>query len=198
MRSLIGSVVFLFVFALIAVAYAADPDLVELAKKEKARRAAAGTHKTFTNKDIEAYKAKNKEKNGKTADPSSETMEEPQTQTSTAEADEPPQEGQDPEFDYDKEKTYWRGRYTEIRDRIDKAQKEIDRLAPIVDQLKNTYIKSDDPKDVMRLQTEVEAKTSELENAKIDLDQANTAMEDLQEDGRKAGALPGWFRDQER
>lgn len=174
------------------VVHATDPDLVELSKKEKARRAQTGAHKTFTNKDIEAFKAKNKQ-GGKNASSSTKAVNQPQTQEETSE-DTSSEDA--PVYDFDKEEVYWRGRYQEAKARIEKAQKEVDRLQPIVDQLKQTYVESKDPTVVTQFQDAVERRTEELESAKKELEAAQQGMDDLEEEGRKAGALPGWFRDQ--
>jgi hypothetical protein len=182
-----------FTLLLAPVVHTGDSDLVELSKKEKAKRAQTGDpHKVFTNKDIEAFKAKNKQTGGKSASSSStlKAEEQPQTQAETSYEDAPP------EFDYDKEKIYWRGRYEEAKARIEKAQKDVDRLQPIVKQLQLTYVDSKDPSVMIQFQDEVERKLSELQSAKKELDDAEKGMEELWEEGRKAGALPGWFRDE--
>lgn len=179
-----------FALFLAPVVHTEDSDLVELSKKEKAKRAqSGGAHKVFTNKDIEAFKAKNKPTNAKRSSSSStlKVEEEPQTQV---------EEEAPPEFDYDKEKIYWRGRYGEAKARIERAQDEVDRLQPIVDQLKQTYVDSKDPGVMTQFQEDVERKTAELQAAKKELEAARQGMEDLEEEGRKAGALPGWFRDE--
>lgn len=178
-----------FALLLATVVHASDPDLVELSKKEKAKRAQSGTHRVFTNKDIEAFKAKNKDATSKSSTPAPviTTEEQPQTEST---------EETDPLADYDKEKAYWRGRYEEAKARIQKAQDEVDRLQPIVDQLKQTFIQSKDPAVLAQFQDQVDKKTAELQAAQKELAAAQQGMEDLEDEGHKAGALPGWFRDE--
>lgn len=189
---IVWSFALFFLVMAIGILFATDSDVVDAAKKEKERRSqVTAPHKTFTNKDIEAFKAKNKDKTPK----SSTTTKQAQTQTQTNATSDDEDAEEDPYADYEQQKAYWTGRYAEIRDKIKSAEADVDRLTPIVDALKSTYVKGNDTQQIMRLQAEVDEKDALLQAAKKTLDEANQELEDLEEEGRKAGALPGWFRD---
>ena len=167
----------------VGVSLAAD-SLAELAKKEKERRAKMKATKTFTNQDIEDYKAKHPtpgsgyEGSGKTEG------------TETAKNE----EGK--EKDKTNSEEYWRGRYQETNDRVKGAQEKSDGLQSDINALtRSFYAEGDGVAQRGQIEAERNQRLEDLEAAKKELEEAKQAEEDLQEEARRAGAPPGWLRD---
>ena len=171
------------VFSVVILLQADDSPVVQAAKTEKARRKTIPhAHRTFTNKDIRAFKIKHNL-------PDNPADSETQTQSA-------PAEDQDPEMDQmDQQEKYWRNRFQQVQNRILQAHDQIDLLhTQINDQEKYFYTLPDgDQKQQVMLQ--INELTHQLQKAQDELNEANQALDDLQEEGRLAGALPGWLRE---
>lgn len=79
-----------------------------------------------------------------------------------------------------KDEAYWRGRMKEARDKVAKLKEKVDELDRITQQ------------DLVSTSKWV----AELGKAREELAAAERAIGDLEEEGRRAGALPGWLREQ--
>jgi hypothetical protein len=158
-----------------------DSPAVQAAKRERERRAKIKSVRVFTNKDIQEYLAKHKsipaEEQADVDDSA------PQTQTS---------ETVDP---YEKEEQYWRSRYRDAAARITAAKDKINQLQAEADDLTRAFYATADPHKREEINDERNKRLEDMDLAKGELDEANVALDALQEEGRKAGALPGWFRD---
>jgi chromosome segregation ATPase len=179
-----GPLVVLFLGSLIAAVFVAAEDsaLVKAAKEEKARRAQVGpAKKTFTNKDIQAYLAKHK----------SPPPRYPQSQTQTA----PEEQEPDILLRFKEKEEYWRGRYKEVAAQINDAQKKVDTLTVKLKDLNNKATGMPGSFQIAMIGQDIQITKDQLEQAKTELGEANQKLEDLMDEGRKDGALPGWFRD---
>ncbi|HET6266828.1 MAG TPA: hypothetical protein VFG11_03855 [Acidobacteriota bacterium] len=179
-----GPLIVLVLGSLIVAVFVAAEDsaLVKAAKEEKARRAAAGpAKKSFTNKDIQAYLAKHK------SPPSRST----QSQTQTA----PDEQEPDILVRFKEKEEYWRGRYREVAVGITDAQKKVDALKAKLKDLHNKATGMPGSFQIAMIAQDIQIAKDQLNEAQADLDAANQKLEDLMDEGRKDGALPGWFRD---
>jgi len=179
-----GPLIALVLGSLIAAVFVAAEDsaLVKASKEEKARRAAAGpAKKSFTNKDIQAYLAKHKS-------PASRS---PQTQTQTA----PDEQEPDILVRFREKEEYWRGRYKEVATEITDAQKKVDVINAKLKDLNNKATGMPGSFQVAMIGQDIQTTKDELNQANDELAAANQKLEDLMDEGRKDGALPGWFRD---
>ena len=179
MRSLF---LFLFPFLALSILCFAEDDspAVQAAKRERERRAKITSVRVFTNKDIQEYLEKHKSIPGVES-----VVEEPAPQTQTSEAVDP----------YEKEEQYWRGRYRTAAGRITAAKDKINQLQAEADDLTRAFYATPDAAKREEINDERNKLLEDMELVKDELDQANVALEELQEEARKAGAFPGWLRD---
>jgi hypothetical protein len=165
-----------------------DSALVKAAKKERERRdklkTSAKPTKSFTNQDIEAFKAKNKdadrsstEGEDSTGEDTSMTPEE--TTTSNADA---------------QTEQKWRDRSHEAVERVKSAEEKIEKLQTDVNALTQAfYAESDGVAQRGQIEAQRNTRLDELEAAKKELEDAKAAQENLQDEARREGALPGWI-----
>jgi hypothetical protein len=185
---LLFSLVFVF---LVAQAFAEDSALVEAAKKEKARRAELKKPaKVLTNQDIEKFKEKNPGAEG-------------QAQTSTAaETNQPDQEANQQEKQTEKkvplynDEKYWRDRAQGLSDQISELEKRTQELQSDINALWMAGTASDNGQQTVLIGSQRAERMEELKQAQQQLDAARQAQENLQEEARKEGALPGWVTPQ--
>jgi DNA repair exonuclease SbcCD ATPase subunit len=167
-----------------------DSPLMEAAKKERERReklkASTKETKTFTNQDIEDFKAKNKDadKSGEgeeaTADDTSGTSEETTTSNSDAQNEQK-----------------WRDKSHEAVERVKDAEEKIQKLQTDINALTQAfYAESDGVAQRGQIEDQRNTRLNELEAAKKELENAKQAQEDLQDQARREGALPGWIEQQ--
>jgi len=173
------SICFVFVMS---VSFA-DSALVEAAKKEKERRAKIEANKSFTNKDVEEWKEKHKDEFGtETASAETQPAETPKT---TASKDKDKAKEED---DHSTDEQYWRNKYTAAVARIQAAQQQVDQMQGYVNQWQTLgYNQADAAVRAQQL--------AQLDKAKEQLEAAKQALEDLQDEARRAGAPPGWVSD---
>jgi len=175
-----------------APAAGGDSPLMQAAKKERERReklkASEKQPKSFTNQDIEDFKAKNKDadKSGEvegedaTGEDTSATTEETTTSTPGAQ---------------DEQK--WRDKSHDANERVKDAEDKIQKLQTDVNALTQAfYAESDGVAQRGQIEDQRNTRLNELEAAKKELENAKQAQEDLQDEARKEGALPGWIEQQ--
>jgi chromosome segregation ATPase len=89
----------------------------------------------------------------------------------------------------------WRKRFKEQRDRIAKAELELDVLQRESEKAQVQYY--NDPQKAMQEQNsrkEINDTKSKIDAKKAELDQLKQALDDLESELRKAGGDPGWAR----
>jgi hypothetical protein len=175
-------------FAFITVSFAEDSDLVKAAKKEKERRAKTEAKKTLTNQDIEEIRKKQPISGIETSTAEGETEEEATGTPTAAEKKAAPDPTQTEE--------YWRGRKQEADSRVRDAQSRVEQLQSEINTLTQAfYAEGDGVAQRPLIETERIERIKELEAAKQELESARAASEGLEDEARRAGALPGWLRD---
>jgi len=94
------------------------------------------------------------------------------------------------------EETYWRRRGLEIRQRWREAYDAIPLLSAKVEDLRTRFYATDDPyvRDG-QVKPEWDRAIADLEEARFKAGQGAEEVAQYLEDGRRAGALPGWLRD---
>ena len=172
-----------------APAAGGDSPLVRAAKKERERReklkTAAKPTKSFTNQDIEDFKAKNKDADkgateGEEGEDTSMTPEE--TTTSTPDA---------------KVEQQWRDKSHEAVERVKSAEEKVEKLQTDINALTQAfYAESDGVAQRGQIESERNKRLQELEAAKKEVEDAKQAQDDLRDEARKEGALPGWIEEQ--
>jgi len=108
-------------------------------------------------------------------------------------------EGQQPAADASKDdptgEKAWRKRFQEQRDKIDKAQKELDVLQREGEKASVQYYP--DPQKALMEQNnraDINAINAKIEAKKQEIEQLKQGLDDLESELRKAGGDPGWAR----
>lgn len=175
-------------FAFTLSSFGEDSALVKAAKKEKERRAKTEAKKTLTNQDIEEIRKK-QPISGIETDAEGEAAAEAETATGDKKAEKK-------EVDPTETEEYWRGRKQETDDRLRTAQSRVEQLQSEINSLTTAfYAESDGVGQRPVIESERVERIKELEAAKQELEDARAASEGLEDEARRAGALPGWLRD---
>lgn len=171
--------------AFVSISIAADSALVKAAKKEKERRAKVEAKKTLTNQDIDEIRKKQLGIETAAA-PGGEAAEEKEKETKTDKK----------EVDPTQTEEYWRARKEETDKRVEEAQSKVQQLQNEINSLTTAfYAESDGVAQRPLIESERIERIKELEQAKQDLENAREDASNLEDEARKAGALPGWVRD---
>jgi hypothetical protein len=172
--------------AFVSISIAADSELVKAAKKEKERRAKVEAKKTLTNQDIEEIKTKQlgiESAEAPGAEPAEDIKEDKDKKDKK-------------EVDPTQSEEYWRTRKQETDQRLVDAQSKVQELQNEINNLTTAfYAESDGVAQRPLIESERIERLKELEQAKEDLENARAESEGLEDEARKAGALPGWVRD---
>ncbi|BBB33029.1 hypothetical protein TTHT_1526 [Thermotomaculum hydrothermale] len=137
-------------------------------------------------------KDKKKEKNKKANPYMSWKNEEPEADiTNDSAAAMSPTEGMSEE----QAEKYWREKFITLNNSIKKTKEEIDAIQKELNRLMTEKLNTDDNIVIMNINaqmTKLEKKKKKLQER---LKTLKKQKEDLQEQARKSGALPGWYRD---
>lgn len=204
----------LFVLAALSLALAHTQlqaqSLDELAKKERERQARLkkDAAKVFTNEDLSRFKdapvtiparlntpsepVEGAEKEGK---PEAEAAGRARPASPEAKGQEPEKSDEDKVTDLKgRDEAYWRSTLGEARLRVKGLSDEAKVLELRLNDLYNRFYREDSPVTRERIQVEIQKTLYEIDRNKQELAQARRALEDLEQEGRKSGALPGWLR----
>ena len=92
---------------------------------------------------------------------------------------------------------YWRGRARDLREAVTNAERQVAALESRVNALRNDMA----PMDAMQASREQQRRAdlgqaiAELEQAKATVARGRQALDDLEDEARRKGALPGWLRE---
>lgn len=166
--------------------------LVEAAKKEKERRAKINKpSKVINNETLQEY-LKDKgytpgtiEQAGGTPPPSTEAKPEKEKQETYA----------GPTDLYGRNEDYWRNRIQSAKEKIKALEKEAEDLQSQMNAMRRAFYAIDDPNQRELLNVQINKTFELIDKNKIELEKAKKELEDIREEGRKSGALPGWIYD---
>lgn len=110
----------------------------------------------------------------------------------------PPQPSVETKKDTRDEERYWRNRYRaqeeNIRQRQEELQYLIDKEQRLEDQILGFLSLGYKPNEFSYQVLQLERAREGIERARMDLERANRAMEQLLDEARLEGAMPGWLR----
>jgi preprotein translocase subunit SecG len=182
-----------FLIAFVSVSYA-QQSLADLAKQEKERREEIKNNRVITNEEAASYIKEAPaspalpEQPAGTAHPDkrgSEAVNKPQTDN--PEADEPTDFEGRPE-------SFWRNTMAEARQQVKDLTNEANVIVLKIADLKNEFYRTDSGfKQRGDLQREIQKSYYEQDLNKENLEKAKMGLQDLENDARKSGALPGWL-----
>jgi hypothetical protein len=94
-----------------------------------------------------------------------------------------------------KTEQYWKDRKKTLVDKIKANEQAIKDMQAKLFQLQNQLNRTDIVSDRLRIEQEIRDTYTKLENYKKGLERMKQELEDLYDEARRAGALPGWLRD---
>jgi hypothetical protein len=188
MRTTRLHIVALMVTACYAVPAAAQ-SLADIAKKEEERRKDIKTpSKILTNKDLSPA-------------PPGSSVPSPAASPGPAPADAAPAspsdsgEGKDgKEKPAAKDQKYWAGKMKTLQEALSRDQVLLDAMQTRVASLTTDFVNRDDPAQRAVIERNRVTALGELNRLKGQIQQDQKAIDDLQEEARRAGVPPGWLR----
>lgn len=166
--------------------------LAEVAKKERERQAKILQKEkipSFTNTDL---------KNLPGGAGSSEAQSGP-APAAAGPADQKKDQGKRPPLgvaldDKGRDETYWRNAMSKARAQVAELEAKAQQLSGMSARLSSDSVNIDDPGQQNLARQNREKSFQDLAKAQDQLRQARQDLQNLQEDGRRSGALPGWLR----
>ncbi len=160
--------------------------LADVARREDARRKQVKKpSRVLTNKDLRQ----------------SETPPPPPAIPPPAEAQPPKPEGGAPaeaevsdEEKRQKDEQTWRQRSTDAHQALERSQMYLDALQSKINALWADFTARDDPAQRGKIQTERQKALGEFERVKTEIEANRKAIDDLEEEARRAGVPAGWLR----
>jgi hypothetical protein len=169
--------------------------LGDLAKQEKERRESVKTDRVITDEEFAKYKSK-PETAKDTADKIPAQPENQGSKENKADnAAKKKAESEDQEaVDFQgKPESYWRKTMKEAYENVAKFENETDVLVLKLRGLQDQFYKEADGYKRETVQREIQKTYYEQDLNKQNLEKAKAALQDLQNEARKNGALPGWI-----
>ena len=158
--------------------------LGELAKKEEARRQAIKKpSKVLTNDSLRSIPTP-------AAPPPASVTPPPASSSPAAASTEKPK----PEENRKAQETAWRQKMQGARDSLQRSQMFAEALQSRINGLTTDFTARDDPAQRAVIANDRDKALAELDRVKNDITKQTKAIEDLQQEARKAGVPPGWLR----
>jgi hypothetical protein len=93
-----------------------------------------------------------------------------------------------------KDEEAWRQRMTAARQELERSQMYLDALQSKINALWADFTARDDPAQRGKIQTERQKALAEYDRVKGEIAANKKAVDDIEEEARKAGVPPGWLR----
>jgi hypothetical protein len=173
------------------------PSLADVARKEAERRKAVTEPvKTYTNKDVEKaspkapYSVVDARPEGAKADAQAPPAAGEAGGAAAQPGTVPAAGAQEPA----KDEAYWRKRMTEAREQLQRSKLFAEALQSRINALTTDFVNRDDPYQRAQIAQQRQEALAELDRVTRDIDNYSKAVDDLQEEARRAGVPPGWVR----
>ena len=176
---------------LLSVAY--SQSLADLAKKEKLRRDKITNARVITAEEAAKYITKPKAPQPVSDQP---TAKEDSEETGSEIAIKAQPEKTDPDEPLDffgRPESYWRKTMSEARQSVKDLENEKNVLILKQNRLENEFYREDNGFKREGIQREIQKTFYEQDLNRENLRKARDALEDLEKEARKSGALPGWI-----
>ena len=177
---------------LACISAAQSQSLADLANKEKERRSDIKDTKVITDEDVAKFKS---------SSPASSLPDQPKetaASASTAKDAASESKAEKPESDeptdfQGRPESFWRKTMAEARQKIKDLTNEANVIALTIADLQNKFYNIDDGFKRETVQRELQKTYYQQDMNKENLEKAKKAIEDLENEARKSGALPGWI-----
>jgi hypothetical protein len=177
--------------ALASVAYAQS--LTDLADKERARRQEVKNDKVISEEEAAKYLTQHP-----APQPGEQTSAKPDLEKkapeSSAAAKTDKSESDEPADFQGRPESYWRQTMAEARQKVKDLQNEANTITLKIADLQNQFYREDNGFKREGIGRDINKAFYEQDKNKEDLAKAQDALQDLEKEARKSGALPGWIR----
>ena len=164
-----------------AIAFAQNPSLAEIARKEQERRKATkNSDKVLTNKDLPPSAVK-----PPTADA---TTPAPATDTAAQKPD------AKPTGEPEKDEAWWKQRMVQARENLRRNEAFIEALQSRINSLSADFVARDDPYQRAKIGEDRQKALAEMERVQAEIALGKKQIVDIEEEARKASVPPGWLR----
>ena len=184
-RRIMRTLRFSFVLTLVlaCAASAGAQSLADVARREEARRKQVKKpSRVITNKDLRP---------SETPPPPPAA---PQAQPPAPDASTPDEPEVSEEEKRKKDEEMWRQRTADARQALERSQMYLDALQSKINALWADFTARDDPAERGKIQTERQKALAEFDRVKAEIAANKKAIDDLEEEARKAGVPAGWLR----
>jgi hypothetical protein len=195
-----GYVVSALVLTVLAVSPAWAQSLGDVARKEEARRKAVkDAGKVYTNDNLRKEPqptppAAPAELPAPAEVPAPAPPPTPDKATGQGQQGQPPQPPAAAQPTAKKDETYWRGRITEARQSLSRAQIFQEALQSRINALTTDFVNRDDPAQRSVIEADRLKALAELDRVTKEIAQLKKGIVDIEEEARRAGVPPGWLR----
>jgi hypothetical protein len=173
---------------LLAIASPAySQSLADLANKEKERRQAVKNDHVITPEEAARYTTDNPAAlSAGQASATSDTGDKNTAKAGKTDSDEP--------VDFEgRPESYWRETMAAARQKVKDLENESNVITLKIADLQNKFYSEDDGFKREGIQRDIQKSFYEQDKNKEDLAKARDTLQDLEKEGRKSGALPGWL-----
>ena len=177
--------------------------LGDLARQEEERRQAnPGATKTITNKDLPPVpRGSSAPAPAASAAPKTDTTSKPGEPTAAAKADTEKgaakagaETGKDTDKGVVKDEKYWREGLKTLNDQLARDEIYADALQSRISAFNADFVNRDDPAQRAKIANDRQRSIDELSRLKTAIQDGKKAIDDFQEEARRAGVPPGWLR----
>jgi hypothetical protein len=182
-------------FFVLFVSIAYSQSLGDLAIKEKERRESVKNDRVISDEEITKYKSKSEASkdasNKASAQPEDRGLKEKKADNAAKKEN---KSADDEAVDFQgKTESYWRTTMSAARENVARLENEANVLILKLNSLQNQFYKEADGYRRETVQRDIQKTYYEQDLNKQNLEKANAALQDLENDARKSGALPGWI-----
>jgi hypothetical protein len=175
--------------ACVSAAY--SQSLADLASKEKDRRAEIKDNKVITDKDVAKFKSSTPEPS--LPDQPYEDVDSPTAEGEDAKDSQANKPDPDEPTDFQgRPESYWRKTMADARQKVKDLTNEANVMVLAIADLQNKFYSMDDGFNRETLQRDLQKSYYQQDMNKENLEKAKAQLEELENDARKSGALPGW------
>lgn len=166
---------------------AAQSPLGEVSRQEEERRKTLqGESRVYTNRDLPKVASP-------VRPPQADAAASP-TAPDAAVADEEVERGADEVSDGPRDRAYWSGRLSSLRETLARNQTYAEALQSRINALTTDFVNRDDPLQRAAVAADRDRAVTELERLRKQIVADDEAIADLQDEARRAGVPAGWLR----
>jgi hypothetical protein len=185
----------LIAFFVLLVSIAYSQSLGDLAKKEKERRESVRNDRVITNEEIAKYRSKSEASQNASGKASAQSEDQESKEKKADNVAKKENESADEEaVDFQgRPESYWRTTMSAARENVAKLENETNVLVLKLNGLQDQFYKEADGYRRETVQRDIQKTYYEQDLNKQNLEKAKAALQDLENEARKSGALPGWI-----